>query len=73
MDAPSQFKGLHGGPPRRISQVPQIDPPEAEKRAISGWKLATAAHGSAMGMVHALILGLVGAALVATCRIKKAA
>ena len=35
-----KIKELRGGPPRRIAQaIPQIDPPEAEKRAIYGWTL----------------------------------
>ena len=40
MDGPSQIKGLRGGVPTYAAQeIPQIDPPEAEKKAIYGWKL----------------------------------
>jgi len=39
MDAPSQIKGLRGGVINCAApEIPQIDPPEAEKRAIYGWK-----------------------------------
>ncbi len=42
MDAPSQIKGLRGTVLEYAAQeIPQIDPPETEKRAIYGWKLTS--------------------------------